>query len=257
MNAICSQADFARALSDPELPPPSWLTTARGQLDPARLAVYRNNVHVSLVSALERSFPIVRRVVGERFFAATARVFVAGNKPKNPVLANYGESFAGFLSGFPPAGQLPYLPDLARLEFAWLTAYHAAEAAPLDPGILQEVDPNRLATQNLQLHPATRLLQSDFPVGSIWVAHQRDPLLPVKQSAAETVVITRSDAQMRVTIIPQPDIPFVRALFDGAPVGEAFELAIRSDSRFDFGTALLGLARLGVFAAPEPGDRPR
>jgi hypothetical protein len=73
MNAICSQADFARALSDPELPPPSGLTTARGQLDPARLAVYRNNVHVSLVSALERSFPIIRRVVGERFFAAMAK----------------------------------------------------------------------------------------------------------------------------------------------------------------------------------------
>ena len=76
-DAICvaARAAFAEALLDPARALPEGITTARGNADPARFAVYRNNVFVGLTAALAKRFPVVRRLVGDEFFAGMARVY--------------------------------------------------------------------------------------------------------------------------------------------------------------------------------------
>ena len=118
------QADLAAALLAPERAAPAGLAPQ------ARLAVYRNNVVVSLTDALAAAYPAVLSLVGERFFKAAAGVYVRAEPPRSPVLITYGQSFAQFLEGFAPAAKLPFLADVARLERLWLEAYHAADAAP-------------------------------------------------------------------------------------------------------------------------------
>lgn len=122
---------FAAALLNPDLPPPTGLCARNGSDPSIRFAVYRNNVIFSLIDALADSFPVVQMLVGETFFRAMAREFAYQYPPRSPVLAQYGADFPGFIGDFQPAASLPYLADVARLEYAYIQAYHAADAAAL------------------------------------------------------------------------------------------------------------------------------
>ena len=79
------QAGFANALLAPERPLPPGLI-AWNDSDPAlRFGVYRNNAAVSLTEALAGGFPVTRALVGDAFFEAMARCFVAEHLPRSPI----------------------------------------------------------------------------------------------------------------------------------------------------------------------------
>lgn len=246
---MTGQTDFTAALIDPTQPVPSGLVSPRGTADTKRFAVYRNNVHVSLVGALAARFPICAMVVGDDFFTAMARLYVGENKPRSPVLLNYGDSFPDFVVGFPPAAGLPFLPDLARLEVAWSQSYNAAEAAIMTPADLATLPPEALVDLQAGRAPATRLIQSPWAIGSIWSAHQRSPFVPPTARGAEAVLITRPGAEVRLTIIPGADAQLFDALASGHSLGVAAEQVAASFPDFDPGPALIGLIGLGAFIA--------
>lgn len=146
-----------------------WTGATPEGLDPLRFSVYRNNVQHGLARALAAGFPVIERLVGAAFFAALARAFAARHPPTSPVLLDWGHEFAPFLAGFAPVQGLPYLPDVARLEWARGQACHAADAPMIDPGLLARADPARLV---LGLAPSVRAFHSPWPVLEIWQANQ-------------------------------------------------------------------------------------
>ena len=247
---MTSQHQFTRALTDPAQPVPAGLVSPRGTADSKRFAVYRNNVHVSLVGAIAARFPVTRQLVGEEFFTGMARLYVGQTKPNGPVLLHYGDSFPDFIAQFPPASGLPYLPDLARLEAAWTDAYNAADAIALTPSDLTAIAGDALATLVLTLAPSTRLVQSSFPVGSLWSAHQAMPVTIPALSGSECVLLTRPQADVRLTIIPPSAFTFLTAIGRGRDLTMASQAALADFSDFDPGSTLVGLAGLGAFAAP-------
>ena len=130
------QSDFALALRDPDLVLPQGVTAHNSDAPRERFAVYRNNVVVGLVGALEARFPATRKIVGEDFFKGAAKLFAATQPPRSPLMLFYGDAFPAFLADFEPAREVPYLADVARLEAARTRAYHAADAKPLTPAAL-------------------------------------------------------------------------------------------------------------------------
>jgi len=249
MTARSLQNAFAAALTNRAVPAPAGLTTARGAPDPKRFAVYRNNVIAGLGKALESHFPVTLRLVGEEFFRGMARAFIETNRPRSPVIAEYGDELPAFIEGFAAAASVPYLADVARLEALWSRAYHAADTTPLSLDALAAISADQLAEARLEPHPSAALLGSQWPVGSIWAAHQEAEVKPVGHSGAETVLVVRPDADIAVHILPAKDRAFAEALFAGATLGDSAEAALAADVSFDFGAALVGLAGLGAFAA--------
>jgi hypothetical protein len=239
---------FAASLVDPDLPVPPGIVGPRGRADNRRFAVYRNNVHVSLVGALEARFPVVRRLVGEAFFAGMARVYVAAHKPHSPILMHYGDTFGDFIAGFSPARAVPYLADMARLEARWSDAYNAADAEPVGLGGLAAIAPDRLGEAVLRRHPAAALVSSAYAIGSIWAAHQHEPVAAVNAAIPETVLLVRPHADVRLHVLPTSDVAFARALLAGEPIGQA---AMQLPPGSDAGAALVGLVSLGAFAEIE------
>ncbi|WP_297106657.1 DNA-binding domain-containing protein [uncultured Devosia sp.] len=250
---MTSQRQFTTALIDPGRPVPQGLVSPRGTPDAKRFAVYRNNVHVSLVEAVAARFPVTRQLVGEEFFTGMARVYVGENKPQSPVMLHYGDSFPDFVAGFPPASTVPYLADVARLEAAWSDAYNAADHATLQVAELGAVPPQLLAEVILQLAPPTRFLRSRFPVGTIWSAHQARPVVIPAVKGGECVLLTRPAADVRVTVIPSADLAFLEFVQQGKSLSEAAEAVLTSFPDFDPGAALVGLAGLGAFAVSQAG----
>ena len=92
-------SDFAHALRDPDLVVPRGVTSHNSDTPRERFAVYRNNVMVGLVGALEARFPATRKIVGEDFFNGAAKLFAAAQPPRSPLMLFYGDAFSHFLSG--------------------------------------------------------------------------------------------------------------------------------------------------------------
>ena len=237
---------FARALVEPSRPAPAATRRSDGRPVERRFAVYRNNVAVALIGSLEARYPVVRRLVGDDFFRGMAGAYVAVEKPRSPALVHYGDGFPAFVADFPPAGAIPFLADVARLENAWVEAYHAAEAEVLALDALAAIAPDALAALRFRPHPAARLLGFALPAASIWAASQGEgEPRPPEIWSAEEALVTRPDADVFVRVLPPGGLAFAAALFSGASLGEATALAARDS--FDPGAHLVGLIAAGAF----------
>jgi hypothetical protein len=139
-----------------------------------RLRIYHNNFFTSLTEALRHIYPVVVRLVGERFFGYAAHAYIGQYPSRSGNLHDFGEYLPEFLGEFPPAAGLPYLPDVARLEWARHQAFHAAEHPPLALERLAEVPPERYGDIKFLCHPSLRLVSSAFPIGRIWAVNQPD-----------------------------------------------------------------------------------
>ncbi len=187
---------LAAALLDPLAPAPTALRTCNASDPSARLAVYRNNVMHSLTAVLGDTFPVVRQWVGDEFFTAMAGVFVRAHPPRSPLMHQYGDGFAAWLATFAPAQDLPYLPDLARLEFARWQALHAADINPLPAQALADAlgDADQVARLRLTLHPCLTVIESAYAVVAVWQAHQGDEA--ARDAALQTLDVAESQSAL-------------------------------------------------------------
>src|SRR5690606_21749375 len=116
--------------------------------------------------------------------------------PLSPVLHEYGEGFVDVIARTDAAERLPFLPQLAEADRAWLRPYHAADAQVLSPADRGAVDPDRLHDSVLEPHPATRLIDSRFPLHAIWTA-ARDGRMPDRAKGPQSILITRPYDEVR------------------------------------------------------------
>jgi hypothetical protein len=246
-------AGFAAALRDREAPPPAGTRGRQDQSDRRRFAVYRNNVAVGLIGAIEARFPVVRRIVGAKAFRTMARTFVEREKPHSPVLIAYGDAFPDFIAArFLGLGP-PCLVDVARLESAWVDAYHAEDATIIGLVNFADLDPAALPHARIALHPAVRLLRLATPAASIWASYQvgAEPVPHTEQE--EDALIARPEADVSVRILPACGYAFAKRLHEGATLAEAVETLPHPN---EFGSHLVGLVTAGAVRSIVQGQRP-
>ena len=226
----------------------------------ARLQIYRHHVFTTLTAALQATYPVVCRLVDERFFGYAADQYIRANPPGGPCLFEYGASFPEFLAGFEPCRRLRYLPDVARLEWALNAAVHAEDAAPLDPAVLRRVPVEHFPLMTLRLDPSLSLLSSPWPIDRIWHANQpdADPAAPVDPGSGGVCLEVRrvgDDAVFRA--IDPATHAFRRALTDARCLEEAAAAALDVDGVCDLTRAFQALLEdklLVDFAEQAGGD---
>lgn len=241
--------DFAAALFDPARPVPPGLVGPDGKLSTRRFDVYRNNVMASLTRVLRSAFPATARIVGEDFFVGMACVHVAEKPPKSPMLFDYGVDFPDFIQRFEPAAGLAYLPDIARIEWAWIEAYHAPEARSIGPADFAQIDPDDLPNLRVALHPSLHIVRSLFPAFTIWRTNINDDVPQSVNLAvgAEDALIVRPDAEVEVRALLPGGADFLLALRDGSSMLNATKAAIAADRRFDLSANLSELIGANLF----------
>lgn len=252
------QSAFAAALLDPAMPQPGGLAAPLGAVTEQRFGIYRNNVAVGLIEALRSAYPVVNRLVGDAFFSVAALAHARETPPSSPVLLSYGAEFAHFIAGFEPAQSLPYLADVARLEWMWLESYHSGEAEPLSIQDLQVISVGQWPELALALHPAVRTLCLDHSVLSIWINHQHDdePATIEMDDQPEFLLMTRPQETVFVRAVSPGVIAFVTAIGAGATLAEAMVAAMAQDCDFVIGDAIALLFEAGAFAGMPRTDKP-
>jgi hypothetical protein len=247
-------AVFTPPLLDPDRATPKSVAGPNGKAATKRYNVYRNNVTVSLIEALAAVFPATMRITGEEFFRAMARFHVRASPPTSPLLFEYGRDFPDFIESYEYARSMPWLADVARIERAWLDAYHAADAEPLTPAVLASIPQDRLADTVLKPHPATRIVRSRFPAVTILAANRGDgPVGRIEQTDPEDALVTRPALEVIVRRLPPGGAAFLTSLISGEPLGASAGSALADHSDFDLAANIAGMIETGVFAAVRPG----
>jgi len=221
-----------------------------GRFPAARLLqVYRNNVFESLTGALKAVFPVVERLVGAGFFAYAADGYIRAHPPTSGNLHDFGQHFADYLAEFTPAQGLPYLPDVARLEWAWHRAFHAADVPPLSLERLAAVAPASYPALRFVLHPSVQLLASAYPLLHIWQVNQPDYAGDRSVDLAEGGVrlrVARPGLDVEIESLNPGDDALLRAFAAGRDFDAASRAALAAQPEYDLSTALRAHVARGV-----------
>ncbi|MCA1443659.1 putative DNA-binding domain-containing protein [Ensifer sp. IC4062] len=245
---------FVPALLDPGRATPALVAGPRGKAANKRFNVYRNNVTVSLIDALAAAFPATMRITGETFFRAMARFHARERPPTSPLLFDYGRDFPGFIERYQYAQPMPWLADVARIERAWLDAYHAADAPVLPPHALTSLPAEALSDAVFKAHPSTRLVCSAYPAVTIFSANrQRGPVGRIEARQPESALITRPALDVEVRRLPPGADVFLGSLLSAEPFGSAAATASVRCPEFDLATAIAVMLEAGVFTAIRQG----
>ena len=211
------------------------LSFVNGESDYAkdkRLDIYRNNIFYSLTDALSDLYPVIKRLVGEQFFNATAIEFIRKRPPRRAAMIYFAEDFPEFLREFEHTHDMTYLADVARVELAWHQAYHAADATPLWAEDLSVIPAEQLMQSRFILHPSVHLLNSPYPVLKIWNANQdegkSDEVIDL-DSGAVNICVSRLSYEVRLRELNQPAYRLLLALQSGASLEIAMIQAAEVD----------------------------
>jgi hypothetical protein len=217
--------DFAAALAD-DAREPAGLTDATR----ARIGVYRNNVRLNRIAALADAFTHVVTLVGAEYFRGLARAYVSATPAASANLHDDGAGLPAFLRGFAPAADLPYLGDVAEVDWLMQRAYYADDAAPLERAMLAALGAERFAAATLRLAPSVGVASSRaWPIADIVAMHEGGPAASL-DAGGQSLLVWREAFAVRWRALAGDEAQVVRALLDGRSVEAALSLAASDPS---------------------------
>ncbi len=230
-----TQRDFARFVFRKTAQLPAGIKP-RGLSVEQRLSIYRNNTRVGLTEGLRAVYPVVNNLVGTAFFNSLAEVFINEQPPRSACLLEFGDAFADIIKTFNAAQGLPYLPDMARLEWLWHEAYHEADAKPFDMSTLAQLDAEQYGRLGFNVHPSVRLIASDYPIDKIWEANQPDYLLETVINLNDGVcrlLIFRPGFDVEIVSLAEADFNMLTGLASGLTLSKTIEHVLVDHPDFD------------------------
>jgi hypothetical protein len=250
------QDAFEYALLAPDSVPDAEVAALTAQ--PA-FAVYRNTVMKGCIDALQANYPAVTRLVGDQWFRAAASIYVRHSPPPDPILMHYGAGFSDFLIGFEPAAELPYLPDVARLDRYWTEAHAAPDDKLLDPATVAGLAPEAVASTVLRAHAAARWAWfSDAPIYTVWSrnrsAEVTDDNLDWKPEGA---LLVRPHDTVQWIAIDAAGCAFLDACAKGRTLAAAAAAALEAQSDTDLVRLMSTLLAAGAFSELSFQSAPR
>lgn len=207
---------FAASLGSDDVPL-TGVTSATQE----RLSVYRNNVRLNRIAALTDAFVNVVQLVGEDYFHALARAYVDCTPAASANLHEDGAELAAFIRNFEPAAEMPYLGDVADVDWRLHRAYFADDADAVDGARLAELGPERFAAASLRLMPSVALARSNlWPIADILRMHDGGP--PARLDAGgQSILIWREAFSVHWQALGMAEAQAVAALMAGASIEAA------------------------------------
>jgi uncharacterized protein (UPF0276 family) len=225
---------FAGALFDAGQTPQA-LAQFKGAQNEHRFALYRGNLTATWNKTLAAAYPVLQMLVGEEFFGGLTQAYGRAHPSDSGDLNRFGAQFAEFLKHFPHVADYPYLPDMARLEWALHRAHYAEAADGVSAQQMAALPPERIETARFQLHPAVQLLASEWATIPLWQAHQpgAEAAFPDEMATPSYGLVTRPHWKTQVVPLARSSHAALTVLMAGGDFGAALDAAFDLDENFD------------------------
>jgi Putative DNA-binding domain len=212
-------------------------------------AIYRRNYLENHIAALRDTFAATHDLVGENYFRQIARAYVRQAQSTSGDLNNYGSDFPQFLASLlkrvPEGKDLPYLPDIARLDWACFAALMNAKGK--SAWLSELLDSPQTHWDQSRVVSAGYYLDSKFPIYRIWQMTQHSDAAfsdtVAIDDTPERVLVTCTH-KVQVTMLIESNAIFVQRWFAGGTLGDAVEAAMAIDDNFDLISQLTALESL-------------
>jgi hypothetical protein len=191
-----------RAVSQDFISAAQDLITPSATLDPVgRLELYHRQYWYRLLDSLAEDFPALRLLLGDAAFWSLLEAYLAEEAPQSFTLRHLGASLGDFIARHPDRFPLPvHAEELARLEYALMAAFEAAE--------LPAVSPEELTSASLRLQPHLQLFAFRTPADALWRRAAEGRPAPGRVRLAPPrpvrfVAVYRDDLKLEVERIPR------------------------------------------------------
>ncbi len=217
-----SQTQFYRAIFDKS-------QTMTG-IDDSRVNIYRQTIFHSLENALRTSYPVIVKLVGDDFFRFLAQQYIQQYSSVSGDLNRYGDVFFQLLQSLPETAELPYLADVAQLEWCVQLAENSRDHTPFPIEKLIAVAPEHYPNLQFFLNSCAYLQSSIYPIADIWQANQSDGDGVVELHTGEFYcLIYRVDYQVTVTTLNADQWAFLNAIQQGMSFGAICDTLVKMD----------------------------
>lgn len=199
-----------------------------------RMAIYRNNVALTLKGNLALKYPAVEKLVGEDFFNFAAGKYIDKNYSTSGNLDDYGKNFPDFLSAMPELSKFPYISDVAKLEWMLNAAYFAGDKIAANLNELSDLPPEKLAEVKFLFHPSCYMIQSEYPVDKIreFAISGGDGEVVDVNSGASYILIARPELNIKIINLTESEYVFVDSLYGGDNFFDAYVKASELNENF-------------------------
>lgn len=199
--------------------------------------VYKANAQELAQRVLQAAYPVLVALLGPESFTGLAHAFWYACPPQRGDMAQWGGDLPDFIARSSQLESEPYLPDVARAEWALHQAASMADADIDTPSfaLMLSQDPAEIG---LRLAPGTCVIVSRYPVASIVCAHTEgapsleEAGLRMQQGIAECALIWRRGYKpcVRQTLPGEADL--LNVLLTGDSLAKALEEAPQLDFNF-------------------------
>lgn len=191
-----------------------------------RVDIYRNNTFQALVGALQLVFPVCKEVVGDICFTQLVKGYCQQYPLKDSNLNRYGRDFPRWLADevslHSAFVDLPYLPELAELEWQINQSYYAMDlptflqAPHYHLDALAELSEKVQQQAILLLRPDLALLSCQYPVQQVWIRHKE--LQGIETPAGEPchyLLVHRDRFKVSLSATTQAEMQLLQAVQAG------------------------------------------
>lgn len=197
-----------------------------------RMAVYSGGYTARIHESLMETYGAVKHVMGEASFLRVAENYAEARSSAGYNLSDAGKDLESFFEKTDWKKNLPFLPDLARLERLVAESFHAFAGKNFDPSILAGFDEDQWNQLRLQFQPFVKIVGSQWPILDIWNARKT----PLKEmnipliGRPQNVLIYRRDLEVYCKPMEKLEYEMLSFLLQGKTLGEACEhLSVLTD----------------------------
>lgn len=195
----------------------------------SRLNIYRNNFKANLRAALASTYPVVKKLVGPEYFRYLAEAYMKEHPSRSGDLRYAGRNLPGFLANLETAKSLPYLHDVARLEWACSVVSVADRLISRGPANFEALAPGDIANLRFGGRLTSRLVRSRYPLFSIWLvnqnSHDGDESVNL-DDGAQSVLVVRPDLELELWPLNEAESVFTESLLTGNTLADAVDVVV-------------------------------
>ncbi len=210
---------------DSPFPFDEWIRVPDGADPRTRFAIHRDGYPARIASSLAEAFPAVVNIIGDGSLASLTDRFIRDGGCSERNLNRIGRSLPAFLEGDPLMRELPFLPDLAALEWAVFECFHSAPGDEFDPSRIGAFSSDDWAHARIVFRPGTAVVGSEWPIHELWNTRDLDRSeIDVDLSGRpERVLVYHVGFAIETHTVDLIEAHALESLLAGARLGELME----------------------------------
>ncbi|HET6371783.1 MAG TPA: DNA-binding domain-containing protein [Candidatus Polarisedimenticolia bacterium] len=231
-----------------------------GESVAARWNIYAEGYLLRLAEAIGNDYPAIRRIAGHWAFVQLCRRYLSAFPPSSFDIGRAGAALAIYLPSDAASGSLPFLPDLARFEWALAEAVVARDVVPLTWSDVKACGADRFTDLPLVATPGTAIVRSIWPLSDLRIAKDKkdDEIDIVLEGRSTTLIIWRHGLEPRWVAASEDQAALAEGALSRTTPARLLEtgaFGAGKDAPLRLVAALGRIVELGILAPPSEEER--